>query len=166
MVAVPARHPLLAYKRIPLDEVLRYPLVMCNPQLCEGYGGQIARGLRAVDPEPLVAEEVTSLDLMLALMAAGYALALVGSSQVAACRNADVVGRPLAGRSPMLTTYLLRRDAEPSEALSRFIGSGEPDQCGSAANERALTHMRHHEGDQLMRTLAVLLLAFESPSVL
>ena len=32
MVAVPARHPVLAYKRIPLDEVLRYPLVLCDPQ--------------------------------------------------------------------------------------------------------------------------------------
>jgi DNA-binding transcriptional LysR family regulator len=126
VVAVPARHPLLAYKRIPLDEVLRYPLVMCDPQLCEGYGRQIARVLRAVDAEPLVAEEVASLDLMLALVAAGYALALVGSSQVAACRNADVVGRPLAGRSPMLTTYLLRRDVEPCETLSRFIDRVSP----------------------------------------
>lgn len=126
VVAVPARHPLLAYKRIPLNEVLRYPLVMCDPQLCEGYCRQIARILRAVDAEPLVAEEVASLDLMLALVAAGYALALVGSSQVAACRNTDVVGRPLAGRSPMLTTYLLRRDTEPCETLSRFIDRVSP----------------------------------------
>lgn len=126
VVAVPARHPLLTHKRIPLEEVLRYPLVMCDPQLCEGYGRQIARVLRAVDAEPLVAEEVASLDLMLALVAAGYALALVGSSQVVACRNPDVVGRPLAGRSPMLTTYLLRRDTDPSEILSRFIDRVSP----------------------------------------
>jgi len=32
----------------------------------------------------------------------------------------------LAGRSPMLTTYLLRRDAEPSETLSRFIDRVSP----------------------------------------
>lgn len=126
VVVVPARHPLLTYKRIPLDEVLRYPLVMCDPQLCEGYGRQIARVLRTVDAEPIVAEEVASLDLMLALVAAGYALALVGSSQVLACRNADVVGRPLAGRSPLLTTYLLRRNADPLETLSRFIDRVSP----------------------------------------
>lgn len=36
LVAVPARHPLLAHKRLPLDEVLRYPLVMCDPDACEG----------------------------------------------------------------------------------------------------------------------------------
>lgn len=126
VVAVPARHPLLTHKRIPLDEVLRYPLVMCDPQLCEGYGRQIARLLRRVDMEPLVAEKVASLDLMLTLVAAGYALALVGASQVATCRNPDVVSRPLAGRSPMLITYLLRRDTDPSETLSRFIDRVSP----------------------------------------
>lgn len=126
MVALPARHPLLVHKRIPLDEVLRYPLVMCDPQSCEGYGQQIARILRRADAAPLIAEQVTSLDLMLTLVAAGYALALIGASQVSACRNADVIGRPLAGRSPTLTTYLLRRDAVPSETLSRFIDRVSP----------------------------------------
>lgn len=121
VVAVPARHPLLKYKRIPLDEVLHYPLVMCSPQVCEGYGQQIERILRTVDVDPLIAEEVASIDLKLTLVAAGYALALVGASQIATWRNSDVVSRPLAGRSPMLFTYLLRRDSEPSETLSRFI---------------------------------------------
>ena len=35
MVAVPARHHLLRHKRIPLDEVLQFPLVLCDPQACE-----------------------------------------------------------------------------------------------------------------------------------
>lgn len=126
MVVMPKRHPLLTYKRIPLSEVLRYPLVMCDPQACEGYGRQIERILRAVDMDPLVAEEVASLDLMLTLVAAGYALALVGASQIGTCRNADVIGRPLAGRPPMLITYLLRRSFDSSEALSRFINRVSP----------------------------------------
>lgn len=126
IVAAPARHPLLAHKRIPLDEVLRYPLVMCDPQRCEGYGRQIARILRRVDMEPLIAEEVNSLDLMLTLVAAGYALALIGASQLPPLRNTEVIGRPLAGRSPMLTTYLLRRDEEPFDILNRFIDRVKP----------------------------------------
>ena len=32
-----------------------------------------------------------------------------------------MVARPLAGRSPLLTTYLLRPEGEPSETLARFI---------------------------------------------
>ncbi|MCI4004598.1 LysR family transcriptional regulator [Dickeya dianthicola] len=121
MVAVPARHPLLTYKRIPLEEVLRYPLVLGDPRGCEGYARHIEQLLRRVDQEPLIAERVASVDLMMALVAAGFALALVGTTQIATSREPGVVARPLAGRTPMLTTYLLRMDREPSEILARFI---------------------------------------------
>lgn len=33
VVAVPAWHPLLIHKRIPLREMLRYPLVLCDPKV-------------------------------------------------------------------------------------------------------------------------------------
>lgn len=121
MVAVPTRHPLLKYKRIPLEEVLHYPLVLGDPLACEGHARQVERALRRVEQEPLVAERVTSIDLMMALVAAGFALGLAGASQIAASREPGVVARPLAGRTPVLTTYLLRLDGEPSQALARFI---------------------------------------------
>jgi DNA-binding transcriptional LysR family regulator len=121
MVAVPARHPLLTYKRIPLGEVLRHPLVLAGPQACEGYARQVERVLRRVDQEPLVAERVASFDLMMAMVAAGFALGLAGASQIAASREQGVVARPLAGRTSMLTTYLVRLDNEPSDVLARFI---------------------------------------------
>ena len=121
MVAVPARHPLLAHKRIPLEEVLRYPLVLCDPQVCEGCARQIDRVLRRVDMEPLIAERTSSFDLMMALVSAGFALGLTGASHIAASREQGVIARPLAGRSPLLTTYLLRLEGEPSETLARFI---------------------------------------------
>jgi hypothetical protein len=46
---------------------------------------------------------------------------LAGASQIAASREQGVVARPLAGRSPVLTAYLLRPGREPSETLARFI---------------------------------------------
>lgn len=121
MVAVPARHDLLKYKRIPLEEVLRFPLVLCDPQVCEGHARQIERVLRQVDMEPLVAERVASCDLMMALVSAGFALGFAGAAHIAASREPGVVARPLAGRSPQLTTYLLRPAGEPSETLANFI---------------------------------------------
>lgn len=121
MVAVPARHPLLKHKRIPLDEVLRYPLVLCDPQVCEGHARQVERVLRRAEQEPLIAERVASTDLMMALVSAGFALGLAGAPHIASSRESGVVARPLAGRSPMLTTYLLHREAETSEVLARFI---------------------------------------------
>ncbi|MFA1765734.1 LysR substrate-binding domain-containing protein [Xanthomonas campestris pv. campestris] len=140
MVVVPARHPLLAYKRVPIDEMLRYPLALCDPQACEGRARQIDRALRQSSLEPLIAERVASFDLMIALVSAGLALGLAGASQIAASGESGVVARPLAGRSQRLTTYLLRVDDEPSEPLARFIervfAIDPPKGKTSAARER------------------------------
>lgn len=121
MVAVPARHPLLAYKRVPLDEVLRYPLALGDTNVYEGHARQIDRALRQSSLEPLIAERVASFDLMMTLVSAGFVLGLAGASQIAASREPGVVARPLAGRSHRLTTLLLRVDSEPSDPLARFI---------------------------------------------
>lgn len=121
MVAVPARHPLLSHKQIPLEELLRYPLVLCDAVACEGHARQVERVLRRVDIEPLIAERVTSSDLMMVLVSAGLALGLTGGAHITASREQGVVARPLTGGSPMLTTYLLRPASEPSEILTRFM---------------------------------------------
>ncbi|EMB2824943.1 LysR substrate-binding domain-containing protein [Pseudomonas aeruginosa] len=121
MVAVPARHPLLVHKRIPLDELLRYPLVLCDPQVCEGHAKHVDRVLRRADMEPLIAERVASCDLMMVLVSAGFALGLAGAAHIVASREPGVVARPLASRVPPLTTYLLRPDGPPSDVLARFI---------------------------------------------
>ncbi len=121
MVAVPARHPLLVHKRIPLDELLRYPLVLCDPQVCEGHAKHVERVLRRVDMEPLVAERVATSDLMMALVSAGFALGLAGAAHILASRESGVVARPLASRVPPLTTYLLRIEGDLSDELMRFI---------------------------------------------
>jgi DNA-binding transcriptional LysR family regulator len=121
VIAVPARHPLLACKRIPLEELIRYPLVLCHPAICEGCYRQIERFLRTVDMEPVVAEYVTTFDLMMTLVAAGYGLSFAAESHMMVCRHPEVVARPLAGRPLMITTYLLRPNTEPSEPLSRFV---------------------------------------------
>ena len=121
MVAMPARHELLAHRRVPLDEVLQHPLVLGDPAVCEGHAKQIDRILRKQDREPLIEQYVATFDVMMTFVSAGLALGLAGAAHIASSREPGVVGLPLAGKSPMLTTYLLRRDAEPSQALARFI---------------------------------------------
>ena len=121
MVAMPARHERLAHRRVPLDEVLQHPLVLGDPAVCEGHAKQIDRILRKQDREPLIEQYVATFDVMMTFVSAGLALGLAGAAHIASSREPGVVGRPLAGKSPMLTTYLLRRDAEPSQALARFI---------------------------------------------
>ncbi|MCP8713373.1 LysR family transcriptional regulator, partial [Streptomyces sp. AC04842] len=107
--------------RIPLDELLRYPLVLCDPQVCEGHAKHVDRVLRRADMEPLIAERVASCDLMMALVSAGFALGLAGAAHIVASREPGVVARPLASRVPPLTTYLLRPENFPSDVLTRFI---------------------------------------------
>jgi DNA-binding transcriptional LysR family regulator len=121
MLAVPARHPVLAFKQVPLKEVLRYPLALGDPAACQGHARQVDRFLRKFDQEPLIAQRVATFDVMMTLVSAGLALGLAGEAHIASSREPGVVARRLAGKPYMLTTYLLRRDAEPSEMLARFI---------------------------------------------
>lgn len=135
VIAVPARHPILVHRRLPLDEVLRYPLVLCHPEACEGFWRQLQLVLRTVDTKLNVTDRVSTLDMMMTLVGAGYGLGFATEMQIASYCNADVIVRPLAGRSPMLITYLLRPDTEPSEQLSRFIDRVSPvdDQASNPA---------------------------------
>lgn len=121
VVALPPRHPLLAYGSVPLAEVLRYPLVLFHPELQAGLHQQIAALLATVEMTPTVIDQVTSQEMLLSLVAAGYAVGLSCSAQLATHHSADIVTRPLAGEPAHLTTYLLRSPCEPSPSLTRFI---------------------------------------------
>ncbi|MNR01538.1 DNA-binding transcriptional regulator HcaR [compost metagenome] len=132
VVAVPARHPLLTYRHVPLAEVVRYPLVLCDPQVCEGFWQQLQRVLGTVETRLTIADRVPTLDLMMALVAAGYGLGFSSLARITELNNPDVVARPLDGCPAMLTTYLIRRQGEPAEQLVRFIGRVSPNK------ERAL----------------------------
>lgn len=121
MVAVPARHPVLSHKHVPLEEVLRYPLALCDPAICEGHARQVDRVLHRHEQRPLIAQRVASYEVMMTLVSAGLALGLAGAAHIASGRGPSVVARRLAGKPQMLITYLLHRDVEPSEMLARFI---------------------------------------------
>lgn len=121
VVTVPKRHPLLTYKEIPMNEVLRYPIVMCHPEICAGCNHQLKRILRNADREPLVVEYATSVDMMLTLVAAGYGLGFSTTGHVAICRHPEVVARALDITGATLTTYLLTPEIDPPPQLGGFI---------------------------------------------
>lgn len=122
ILAVPARHPLLAHKEVPLPELVSYPLVLCDPQVCEGYCRELTRLLRPLEREPNVVEHASSLDMMLTLVGAGYGLGFTTAARLALSQRADVIARPLAVDSAVITTYLLRpRSDTLCPALERFI---------------------------------------------
>lgn len=120
-VVVPARHPLLAHRLIRLDDALKFPLVLCHPEAGSGCHQQIQAVLGGSAVTPKVADYVTSLGVMLTLVGAGYGVGFAIGSQVASLQRPDIAFRPFAGSPPTLSTYLLRRNIEPSEPLKRFM---------------------------------------------
>src|SRR5882672_10503463 len=94
VVVLQARHPLLTHVRVPLKEVLHYPLVLGNREVCEGCTRQIERALQAIAIEPQIAERVGTIDLLLTLVAAGYGVGLASAAHMEICRHPDVVTRP------------------------------------------------------------------------
>ncbi len=122
VAAVPSRHPLLSHALVPLDELLRFPLVACHPEVYEGYNRNIERILRASNVMPNIVERATSLGMLLTLVSAGYGVAFATAAQIDAYRLPDVVTRPLSMSDPALTTYLLRKaDTDPPGMLNAFI---------------------------------------------
>lgn len=111
MALIPARHPLLVHKEIPLEELLRYPLVLCDPHICEGYSRELSRILQSGGAQPTVLDHVASKDMILALVAAGYGIGFTSWTRTTVQRHPDVVIRPLASNDAVLTTYLLRMES-------------------------------------------------------
>jgi len=124
-VVLPARHPLLAFKEVPLEDMASYPFVLMDTKACEGCGQQIEYLLRSIEAQPTVAEYVNSHSLMLTLVSAGYGVGFSSHVHLEGYQQADVVARPLAGQSISLTTYLLRSEAKLSEPLKQFISRAE-----------------------------------------
>ena len=107
--------------QVPLAEALKFPLVLCHPESGAGCRHQIQALLQDAGTPLKLVDEVTSLSVMLTLVGAGYGIGFAIASQVQTLQRPDISTRPLAGTPPMLSTYLLRRQGEPSEPMKRFI---------------------------------------------
>ncbi|AWK42512.1 LysR family transcriptional regulator [Photorhabdus laumondii subsp. laumondii] len=120
VAVIPARHPLLAYKELPLNEFLRYSLIVCGQETHEGFLRQVLSIFQNAKLVPCISEKVASFDLLLTLVAAGYGIGVAGESQINLARHGDVAIRPFAGGIPKLVTYMLRLDSPLTEELVRF----------------------------------------------
>ena len=120
-VIIPARHPLLAYGPVKLDDALKFPVVLCHPEADSGCHHQIQAVLEGAAVATKVVDHVTSLGVMLTLVGAGYGIGFAVGPQVQTLQRPDIAIRPLAGVPPTLSTYLLRRQGEPSDAVKRFM---------------------------------------------
>lgn len=121
LVAMRLGHPLVTFPRVPLAELVRHPLVVCDPQMREGCSQQITRLLRTQGIEPIIAEYAGSLDMMVTLVAAGVGVGFVTDAQRGVCRHPELVLRPIDASEATMTIYLLKPATSRSEAVQRFI---------------------------------------------
>lgn len=121
-VAIPRNHPLLSLAKVPLQEVVRYPLILCHPELCSGGHDVMHRWILEYRlPKPVIAEYVSGHDSMVLLVAAGYGIAVGLDSQLALYKHPGVIIRPVADDVPSAATFIATLDQSPSPELSRFI---------------------------------------------
>ena len=113
VVTVPARHPLLVHKEVPLDELVRYPLILCNRHICEGYCRTLTQLLRPLEREPNVVERVTSLDMMLTLVAAGYGVGFSTAARIGLFRHPDCCSETGQNHVPELSQQSYRSRGRP-----------------------------------------------------
>lgn len=136
MVALPAKHPLLQHPQLTLEQLEGYPLVLYDTALCEGHARQVDHLLRNARIEPQIIQRMASWDLLLVMVCACQVLGLTSASHITAHRELGIEGRPLAGPTPLITTYLLRPAVEPSAALLRFLELlRSPSTCPLAATQ-------------------------------
>jgi len=116
-LAVPLRSPLLAYPEVPLDALLRYPLLQWCLRACDALSKQVAARF---GPEMHSVKEVTSFDLLAVLVAAGFAVGIAPRSHIARARDWGVAMRPLANGPYLIGTQLLRKPHGSARAVERF----------------------------------------------
>jgi len=117
LAAVPIRHQLLAHKTISFPALVDYPLILYDPQQCEGQHRELLRLLRPLEDELNIIEYAASQDMMLALVGAGYGIGFITANRFALCRCPHVITRPLDVDFAVMTTYLLCPSEEQQPAL-------------------------------------------------
>lgn len=104
-VALPAGHPLAAQASIELASLRGQPFVVSARALGQGFHDQLVQLCQAAGFQPAVAQEARQLQTLIALVAAGFGIALLPGS-LAAQRGEDVVFRKIEVDAPVALTHL------------------------------------------------------------
>ena len=119
-VIVPVRHPLLAHAEVPLDEALKFPLVLCHPDAGSGCHHQIQAVLQGAS-KPLAGrsgdEPRRDADSGRCRLWPRFRHCLAGADPEPPRHNQPA---PWPARRPCCPPTC-RRSAEPSEPMKRFL---------------------------------------------
>lgn len=125
VVVIPSESPLLTLEKIPLKEILNYPLILWNWKNHEILNQQIDSLLTATEIEIKakfqIAERVASFGLMAVLVTAGYGVGLCTQSWNGVSHKVGLEMRSLANQPQYITTYLTHLPQPLPAPVERFI---------------------------------------------
>lgn len=120
VVVLPDTHPAAAEPRVPLDALAGEPWVLFPPSLRSHYLELVVEACAAKGFIPRVAQEAGQMNMLAALVGAGFGVTLL-PAVVANRPRAGIVVRPLAGEVPRLPLDVIWRPAGLSPVAGRFL---------------------------------------------
>lgn len=118
MAVLPPTSPLLAFNKIPLQNLVQHPLVLWQWK-DDGIVNRQIDALLASAPYT-VAERVLSFGLMSVLVDAGYGVGICTQSWGSVSHKMGTVLRPIAGQPHYITTYITHT-SPLSDSTKKFI---------------------------------------------
>ena len=117
-VLLPANHPLIGVRQVPMAALYRELKIICHPEIRHLLEGQIHQ---ASTSGSLSFVSVPSLQTLLEMVGAGLAVGVASTAQLEVLRRFDVLVRPLDARSPQITTHAILRTNDASENVNLFL---------------------------------------------
>lgn len=125
VIVAPPQSPLLAFDKIPLREILKYPLILWHWKDYEILNQQIDALLVSMEREGKmkchIAKRVTSFGFMAVLVAAGYGVGVCTQAWSSVAHKTGIEMRSFANQPYYVTTYLTHRPQPLSAPVERFI---------------------------------------------
>jgi len=115
-IAMPLRYPLLNKVALTLDEVLDYPIFRWQAEICPLLDQQIT----CLSKKSCDIQHVTSFELMMLWVAAGYGIGISAKSRLASTRPWGICMRPFADVSYEIITHLVRLTKRDHDTHERF----------------------------------------------
>jgi DNA-binding transcriptional LysR family regulator len=120
VVALPTGHPLARRRTLALSALAHEPFVLLSRRAAPGLRDAIALAIAAAGGSGHVVQEVSEMQTVIGLVAAGLGVSFVPDSVAAAGRH-DVTFRELEGEAPTVELELAWRRGERSALLQAFL---------------------------------------------
>ncbi|WP_420234204.1 LysR family transcriptional regulator [Pseudomonas sp. ABY48] len=120
-LVLPTHHPLSLMQHPTIDDALQYPIILNDPEIYPGCYEPTTKSPSFSDKKIMIVEVVSSLEIMLMMIAAGYGIGFAISSQATLFQRDNIIIRSMASTTPSITTYIIHPEKNRSEQLLKFI---------------------------------------------